>query len=394
MQSVVQARLDRLKSADKALAQCAAIAGQRVDAELLAALVGESAVDAARLIEAGLLRPEGAGFVFTHALVLEGVYGTLLRARRRELHRRAAAHYAARDLAVAAGHLERAEDPGAPEAYRRAAAEMFGQGRVAESLVLAERGLRIAQTTADRAALGFACGETLLELGRGSEAEAAFRTILDIAATAEDRCHAWNGIAASQRLLSRIDDAFASLAHADEARGSDDTLTLVAARTHYLRGNLHFSRGEVEHCRAEHEAALTLARAAGSIEYEIRALNGLGDATYGAGRMRTALSAFERCGELCRTHGFPRIEQACALMIGAILRYFNEHGRSIAIARDAIAAAERAGNRLVFMILKVRPRTLQRGSRLRRGRDDGQRRGDRAVAVAGDTALRCAHADS
>jgi predicted ATPase len=93
------ARLDRIGAAAREVAQIGAVLGrefsyeliqpvaQRSDAELQAAL--------ARLTEAGLLfcrgAPPHASYLFKHALVQDAAYGTLLRARRQELHARVAA---------------------------------------------------------------------------------------------------------------------------------------------------------------------------------------------------------------------------------------------------------------------------------------------------------------
>ena len=60
------------------------------------------------------MRPEGDDFLFAHALIRDAVYDTLLKSRRRELHRRAADWFAERDPVLHAEHLDRAEDPGAP----------------------------------------------------------------------------------------------------------------------------------------------------------------------------------------------------------------------------------------------------------------------------------------
>ena len=51
-------------------------------------------------------------FLFAHALIRDAIYDTLVRSRRRELHRRAADWYAERDPVLRAEHLERAEEPG------------------------------------------------------------------------------------------------------------------------------------------------------------------------------------------------------------------------------------------------------------------------------------------
>ena len=112
VQSLVQARLDRLDALDKAALQAAAVFGQRFERDALAHVLDLSGYQPAKLVERLLLRPdEGAGFRFAHALVRDAVYDSLLRSRRRELHRRAADWFAERDLVLRAEHLDRAEAP-------------------------------------------------------------------------------------------------------------------------------------------------------------------------------------------------------------------------------------------------------------------------------------------
>src|SRR5271169_5934378 len=77
-----------------------------------------------RLVSRLLVRPQQASrdvFLFTHALIRDAIYDTLLRSRRRELHRRAAEWHADRDPVLCAEHLDRAEDPEAARGYLAAA---------------------------------------------------------------------------------------------------------------------------------------------------------------------------------------------------------------------------------------------------------------------------------
>ena len=60
--------------------------------------------------------------LFAHALVRDATYDTLLKSRRQAWHKRAAAWFSQhRQPILAAEHLERAQDPAAPNAYLRAA---------------------------------------------------------------------------------------------------------------------------------------------------------------------------------------------------------------------------------------------------------------------------------
>ena len=345
VQSVVQARIDRLAPADKLLVQCASVAGQRVDPALLAALAGNASAESGRLVAAGLLRAEGDGLLFGHALIRDGVYATLLRARRRELHRRAAAFYAGRDPVLEARHLDRADDPGAPAAYRAAAQDAASGSRFDEAIALAARGLELAADGPERAPLARARAGAELELGRTQPALDGFRLAVAAAGDDAERCRAWLGVAGALRILSRLDDAFAALDEAARARGAS-ALPREAAQEHWLRGNLFFARGDAASCRAEHERALALARAAGSFELEIRALNGLGDAAYAAGQMGSALEYFERCSALCREHGFGRIDLSNRFMIGHCRHYLLDFVGAVDAVRGAAAESARVGSRL------------------------------------------------
>jgi predicted ATPase len=118
LQDTLMARLDRLGEA-RSVAQVGAILGRDFShAQLLAVADRPAAeIDAAlaRLCDAELLHPRGLGsgasFTFKHALVQQGAYESLLKSRRRELHRRAAevlARGAEVPAAVLAQHWEAA----------------------------------------------------------------------------------------------------------------------------------------------------------------------------------------------------------------------------------------------------------------------------------------------
>jgi predicted ATPase/class 3 adenylate cyclase len=90
----LMARLDRLGTEARDVAQVGAVIGREFDYELLAAVAGraepelQGALD--RLTEAGLITrrgmPPSASFLFKHALVQDVAYETLLRSRRQQLH--------------------------------------------------------------------------------------------------------------------------------------------------------------------------------------------------------------------------------------------------------------------------------------------------------------------
>lgn len=94
----LMARLDRLGSTVKEVAQVGAVLGREFSYELLAAVAQRNAADLNgalnQLVGAGLVFCRGtrplATYLFKHALVQDAAYGTLLRAKRQEIHKRVA----------------------------------------------------------------------------------------------------------------------------------------------------------------------------------------------------------------------------------------------------------------------------------------------------------------
>ena len=115
VQSLVQARVDRLGQADRLALQAASVVGQRFAPDAVKHLINSPHFDFEPLLRSSLIRPEGDAFLFAHALVRDGVYSSLLTARRNELHRLAADWFHKHDPILQAEHLDRAEDTGPPK---------------------------------------------------------------------------------------------------------------------------------------------------------------------------------------------------------------------------------------------------------------------------------------
>jgi class 3 adenylate cyclase/tetratricopeptide (TPR) repeat protein len=340
IQSLVHARLDRLVPADKQAVQAAAVLGQRFSLEALRHLIDDPAYDCATLVAHFLVRPEEDGFLFSHALIHDGVYESLLRARRRQLHARAAQRFESTDPVLAAEHWDRAEDPRAAPAYLEAAGSEAARFRYEHALALADRGLALAVEDGPRSALLTARGGLLLELGRTAESIDAYRAALEAAEEDAERARALVGMASGMRVNDRIDEGLTALAEA-QPLAEHAGLTLELARLHHLRGNLYFPLGRPDDCLREHQASLEYARRAGSIAAEATALGGLGDAYYSQGRMRSAHEQFSRCVELSREHGFARLEASVLHMVGWSADYLLQTRSAADIGLQGIALAAR-----------------------------------------------------
>jgi tetratricopeptide (TPR) repeat protein len=342
IQSLVLARMDRLGPVDKRALLAAAILGQRFDIAPLRHLLGDPSYECSALLAHALVVPEQSGFLFAHALVQEGVYSSLLKPRKRELHRRAAKWFGDSDPVLHARHLDRAEDPGAPLALGAAARSQRAAFRYEAAMELVDRGLAVVADIGERFELSCLRGELLRDLGSIPESIAAFRNALEIASGDAQRCRAAIGLVEGLRVSEGLAEALVLLDQAQEA-ATRDGATADLARIHHLRGNIYFPLGRIEECRAEHEMGLTHALESGSVEAEARALDGLGDAAYAQGRMRSAYQYFSRCAELAHAHGFGRIEVATRSMAGCRI-YFNEAREALKDGIEATAAAARAGH--------------------------------------------------
>jgi class 3 adenylate cyclase/tetratricopeptide (TPR) repeat protein len=350
IQSVILARRDLLAPNDRRAIEAASVLGQRFALANLRALIDDSGFTGDTLLRNALLRPVPDGLQFAHALVRDGIYASLTRARRRQLHKSAARVFLD-DPLLRAEHLDLAEDPDAPLAYLAASKDQSALFRQDQSVALASRGLAIAARPWDRIELALQLGDLQLESGGGQDALDAYGDALRSAGQdfESSQRRALIGCAAANRLLARFDDAFAALDRAE--RLSPATLDDRAlAEIHYLRGNLHFARGELEECREEHAAALATADRLGSPQWRARALSGLADALYMECRMAAALRHFSQCVETCDANGLTRIAVPNRVMMGVCRVYICEFDAGLDDMRTALEIARRIGDRHAQML--------------------------------------------
>ena len=344
LHSLVLARVDRLPERERAALRAAAILGQRFPLAALRHLIAAPDYDCAALLGASLVRPDGEELLFAHALIRDGVYASLTRARRTELHRAAAAWYGERDQALSAEHLDRAEAPEAVQAYLAAAQAQSAALHTERALSLAERGAALAREPSDVYALNMLCGRLRCEAGEGNPALVAYGNALAAACEPAQRCRALLGIGAGHRLIGSVDAALAALAEA-EPIAREHALTRELAELHHTRGNVLFARGDVTGCRAAHETALVCAKQIGDVAWEARAVSGLADASYAVARMRTAFKRFSECVALCDAHGLTRIKIPNLAMAGHCRIYLTEFDAGIASMEAANELARQVGDR-------------------------------------------------
>jgi DNA-binding SARP family transcriptional activator len=342
VQSVVQARLDRLGTAERHAIRVASVLGQRFPLTALNHLLAGATWEAH--LAQGLLRIDGSDGVFAHALVHEGAYASLPRAQRRELHSKAALWFSGRDAVLHAEHLDRADDERAAQAYLDAALLQAAEHRHDVAARLAGRGCELAAQHGPRFGLACARADALYDLGSMAHARDAYNVALALASDDVERCRAWFGLASVLRVLDDLDGAEAALASAEQAATAHGLIE-QQARIHFMRGNLLFPKGDLEGCQREHERSLACAREARSVELETAALGGLGDAAFLRGHMLSARERFAGCVALAQKHGLKRVEAANLSMLGIARWFCGDANGALADGLAAVAVAAQIGHR-------------------------------------------------
>jgi DNA-binding SARP family transcriptional activator len=341
VQALVLARMERLAARDRQLLLAASVLGLRFPGAALAALADGVAPDA--LVDAGMLAIEGGEIAFTHALVRDAVYASILKSTRRELHARAGAWYAGRDAGLRAGHLAEGGDPGAPRACIEAATAEAEAFRLDRALEFAGRAGALARDPVDFCAARCLLGELQTRTGHTHDAITTFREVVDLRPDALTEVRARMGLANALRIVDRYDEALDALARAETLLAGQDRPELLA-QLWTLRGNIHFPRSELEECLAAHEQALAFARRAKSPVDEARAFGGLGDARYQRGHMRTARDHYARCVAEASAQGAVGLALSHMPMLAITRAFCGEIRQGMADCEASIAESRRLGD--------------------------------------------------
>ena len=365
----LMARLDRLAPV-KEVAQLAATLGRVFSHELLAALspLGQAALEQAlaELVEAELLFRRGTlpevTYEFKHALLQDAAYGSLLRAKRQQLHRRI-------------GQVLEERFPHTVEARPELLAHHFREAG------LPDRAIPYALRAGDAAVARYASAEararygTALEMARTLPASVEtarnrIATVLKLASVALNRDHFerdLRNLAEARTLAESLEDQQAlcqieywigrtdyvlgrfeaGVSHAEqalamaEALGGDDTATAspinLLARIHCLRGE---AREAITFARRNVEQMHRLGN-----RIEEAAISGVLAFAYGLhGEFAQAFQAADHGIELARKVEHLPTQAACLHFRGVAKGWHGELSESVANFEEALACADKAGD--------------------------------------------------
>jgi class 3 adenylate cyclase/tetratricopeptide (TPR) repeat protein len=322
IKSLVLSRMDQLSNENKLALQAASVLGQRFELDSLRFLIVTPGFECHELVERHLLRPEGSLYLFSHALIQEGAYSSLLKKQRIEWHSRAAKWYAEHDLILHAEHLEYADDAAAPGAYLKAAQKQFKQFRPERALQLVRAGLNIASTS-NSFELKCLAGKLLRVMGSTPESIAAYRSASQIAANDTELCRALVGVSEGLEVTEEHEELIKILVEA-EVLAKSSSLSYERAKILKLRAGVFFFKSDKDTCLEASNAALHFARESGSLEMVARTLSTVADAEFNRGHYNSAFHYFDQCIELAREYGFGRVLAANLPMRGFISHYRND----------------------------------------------------------------------
>ena len=350
IKSLVLSRMDQLSNEDKQALQAASVLGQRFELECLRFLIDADGFECDELVERHLLRPEGSLYLFSHALIQEGAYSSLLKQQRVAWHERAAQWYTERDLILHAEHLDYADHADAPSAYYKAARDQLARYRPARALQLVRSGLDIIPHS-DSFKLKCLEGELLRTLGSTAESIAAYWKASKVATDDITRCRALVGVCEGLEISEQHQQLINVLQQAEEL-ADRHSLSLENAKIQKLRAGVLFFKGDSAACYDVSSAALKFAQDSNSTEMIARALSVMADAEYNRGRFNSAYQYYDQCIELARQHGFGRVLAANLNMRGYISHFRNDIESTIADYHESFEIAKQTHDlRSEFMTL-------------------------------------------
>ena len=310
----VGARLARLSEPADELLGIAAVIGEVVDVELLAAVAGTADVEPLvdELLDAHLLRiGDGRAVEFTHALVREAVLTELSPLRRARLHRTTAEALVAADeehhLEEIAHHLSEAGDARAARYLQRAAEHALAMLAYEEAADLFARALEVAD---EPEPLLLARGGALLRAGEPEAARACFADVAARARAAGDpvllaRAALGHGgltvtiIDVDTGTVALLEEALAALGDSEPVLRSE-LLARLAVELYYA-----VSR---DRCEAHSSEAVAVARAAGDPRAVAAALNARHVALWRPDRLRERTATADAMIAAARESGDSQLE--------------------------------------------------------------------------------------
>jgi class 3 adenylate cyclase/tetratricopeptide (TPR) repeat protein len=367
IQDVITARIDRLAEEPKHALQVASVIGREFTRRLLDRLEQWPAradgplrdLLAVELIREKSVFPE-LGYMFTHALTHDVAYESLLRERRRELHRliglaieglyadRLAEHHE-----VLAHHFTRAEDwPRALDHLVRSGEKAAHAFAPREALALYDQALAAAERCGDGAVpaptlmqIHAARSDLLYGIGDYPAAREAASAHVALARRSGDAAAESEALLRSANAAMWMEEFDVALA---EAQCAVDVRGATGSQGHagglHVRGFIHAVTGELESGARELDRSLALSRQADRFGLQGDNLHMLAIIAMWQGRYRDSLALAAEGVRIGREHRLLVPLLRCLWNEGVTRAGLGEFDAALAALEEGLALAERAGD--------------------------------------------------
>jgi len=370
VQAVITARIDRLPAEERRVLQAAAVIGLGFWPSAVAPLVGLSAEEARKVVEALIAkelvvsRPQSAiagerEYAFRQTLTRDVAYGLLPKSQRARAHAEAARWLEARVgerveevIEILAEHLRLAGDDARAATYlRRAATKARRLYANADAVRLFEQALESAGKAhlplRDVALLYHGRGEVYQLRGEYRAALADFEAGLTAARLAEDRALEAlleNRVGFVRHRELRLEDAEAHFSRSvDLARQAGDHQTLGLSLIDLA--NVAWDRGQMGPNHPMLSEGIRILQQAGDLSGVARGFNLLGMAHFSAGEGAPAIAAIEEALAAAQRSGDKSKEATSLSYLSVISRYLGRYQDCLRYGQEALDLARAIGDR-------------------------------------------------
>ena len=358
LEVLIRARLERLSSSGRRLAQRAAVMGRRFSASILGEL--ESGDDVSRgleeLQEGEIAFPLGGDdWVFKHALTRDAAYASILTRHRRRLHQQVALAFEARYgteasvySALLGHHWQRAGERVRAREHLFKGAELSTEHFAHDE---ADRLYRQVIELCDGASVervkarNDLAHRVLYGQGRLKEARAEHRRALREAVRIGDRV----GEAESNWRLGIVSwqsDRLGAAPHYEKARElarREGVPSLEARAIHYL-GMLRHQEGDLDEASRLYERAQEMYEELGDRVELAKVVGVISILRYGEGKMAEALSLARRALRISREEGDIKTQGDWTSNIGMILAETDRPKQALAMFEQSLEIRRRVGD--------------------------------------------------
>lgn len=362
LRELLLVRVERLSDSAQRVLRLVTVGGNRVDHVLLAAVAGvdDDALDEdlREAVTGNVLRVDGAGYTFRHALVREAIHDDLLPGEHARLHARYAEtlehHPELAPGSVAAKvahHWYAAHEMGkAFSASLAAGHEAIGGLAFAEGLRLFERALELwnqmpdpeSESGGDRAELLKAASLAALDAGEIERSLALVEAALAEPTVQADTMRTVDFMYYRAKALSELGrpESVDVVRHALELVPVEPATPARARLLQMLSSRMMMDARAAESVELA-EQAIAAARATGEAEAEHRAYKALGPSLISLGRIDEGLAALETARQ--HSHGDPKLLIGYHINLSDALNLLGRYAEAADVARAGIDRAREAG---------------------------------------------------